>query len=59
MTKGDKNMIKKEKNQLKNSSYRQSEKSAKNKTKIITDVLGSYTGIPKFGDKPEQDADDL
>lgn len=26
---------------------------------IVTDILGSYTGTGKFGDKPEQDADDL
>lgn len=23
------------------------------------DVLGSYTGVPKYGDMPVQDADDL
>lgn len=31
----------------------------KKEEKIRTDVLGSYTGIPQDGGKPEQDADDL
>ena len=26
---------------------------------IVSDVLGSYTGVPVDGDKPVQDADDL
>lgn len=26
---------------------------------IQSDVLGSYTGMPADGDRPEQDADDL
>lgn len=30
-----------------------------NENEIITDILGSYTGTPKFGEIPEQDADDL
>ncbi|EEG28484.1 hypothetical protein CLOSTMETH_03865 [[Clostridium] methylpentosum DSM 5476] len=29
------------------------------KEKIPSDVLGSYTGVPQDGEKPEQDADDL
>lgn len=29
------------------------------KSDIPTDVLGSYTGTPADGGKPEQDADDL
>lgn len=31
----------------------------RSESKIVTDILGSYTGTGKFGDKPEQDADDL
>lgn len=31
----------------------------RNESEIVTDILGSYTGKPKFGGKPEQDADDL
>ena len=26
---------------------------------VLNDILGSYTGRPKFGGVPEQDADDL
>ncbi len=26
---------------------------------ILSDVLGSYTGTAGYGEKPEQDADDL
>lgn len=26
---------------------------------ILSDVLGSYTGVPYDGERPEQDADDL
>ncbi len=26
---------------------------------VLSDVLGSYTGTPVDGDRPEQDADDL
>ncbi len=29
------------------------------KSEIPTDVMGSYTGTPRDGDTPEQDADDL
>lgn len=29
------------------------------KENIHSDVLGSYTGVPQDGEKPEQDADDL
>lgn len=31
----------------------------RSENEIVTDILGSYTGTPKFGEKPEQDADDL
>ena len=31
----------------------------RDENKIITDILGSYTGTGKFDDKPEQDVDDL
>lgn len=31
----------------------------RSENKIVTDILGSYTGTGKFDDKPEQDADDL
>ncbi len=30
-----------------------------NKSEIPSDVLGSYTGMGKKGDRPVQDADDL
>ncbi|MBW7573286.1 hypothetical protein [Caproiciproducens faecalis] len=29
------------------------------KSKIPNDVLGSYTGMARDGEKPDQDADDL
>ena len=29
------------------------------KSEIPTDVMGSYTGTPRDGDTPDQDADDL
>ncbi|MGX8702412.1 hypothetical protein [Caproiciproducens sp.] len=29
------------------------------KSEIPTDVLGSYTGTARDGEKPDQDADDL
>ncbi len=31
----------------------------RSENEIVTDILGSYTGTGKFGEKPEQDADDL
>ncbi len=38
------------------------EKNAKKSVKyerIVSDVLGSYTGVPKSGEEPVQDVDDL
>jgi hypothetical protein len=32
---------------------------AANRSKIPTDVMGSYTGTPRDGEVPTQDADDL
>lgn len=29
------------------------------KSDIPSDILGSYTGTPRDGEKPDQDADDL
>ena len=31
----------------------------RSESKIVTDILGSYTGTGRFDEKPEQDADDL
>ena len=33
--------------------------SLRDRSEIISDILGSYTGISEDGGKPEQDADDL
>lgn len=35
------------------------EQMAQQEDNIVTDVLGSYTGVPVDGGKPQQDADDL
>ena len=35
------------------------EKLAQQGNNIVSDVLGSYTGTPTDGGKPQQDADDL
>ena len=35
------------------------ERKMRQKEKIPSDVLGSYTGMGKNGEKPVQDADDL
>lgn len=35
------------------------EKLAQQGNNIVSDVLGSYTGTPVDGGKPQQDADDL
>ncbi len=35
------------------------EQMARQGDNIVTDILGSYTGVPADGGRPEQDADDL
>ena len=35
------------------------EKLAQQEGNIVSDILGSYTGTPIGGGKPQQDADDL
>ena len=53
-----KNKPNKEKNKRKIPSQQLAEE-IRSENKIVTDILGSYTGTGKFDNTPEQDADDL
>lgn len=49
-----------EKNQKRDAAcQRQKEETQEKISRFPSDVLGSYTGIAQYGEKPEQDADDL
>lgn len=54
-----KGVIKMKKERDKTQSTQEIAKEIRSESKIVTDILGSYTGTGKFDDKPEQDADDL